>query len=90
MDTFFTEQWWVRPAVWGQPGNEGNEGCSGLARQSQIDKTTAKFLQVIMATEPDLARGGGVREEILKKKLLPLGHCPKGGGGSNPNPKVLG
>ena len=37
-------------------------------------------------------RGQGVtslREVIWKKKLLPFGHCPKGGG-ANPNPKVLG
>ena len=37
-----------------------------------------------------LPGGLDLREDIRRKKLLPLGHFPKGGrGGSNPNSKVL-
>ena len=31
-----------------------------------------------------------VREDIPRKKPLTFGHCPKGGWGFNPNPKVFG
>ena len=38
---------------------------------------------------PEVEPAVCVREAFPEKNLLQFGHCPKGGGGSNPNPNCL-